>query len=252
MRALCFSLAMLAMPVAAHETFVAPAATAGVGVPLELRLSSTARFPRTETAILPTRIARMSATIGSAAQPLRTGASRPTWLMLETRPATAGMMRVAVELGAKAIALSPAKVDEYFAEIEAGPAVRAAYAALPAPRQWNEFYTKHAKAFVCVASCADVGAAAVPVGHALEFVAADARLGHVILLAGGKPLAGQPVQIVDATGGVTRAQTDVDGRLAVPSMAARPLLLATTVLRPPAKPGSPFTSDFATVWLGEP
>lgn len=243
-------LLLLAAPVAAHETFVAPAAPGVVNVPLELRLSSTARFPRTETAILPTRITRMSATIGTAAQPLRTGASRPTWLMLETRPATTGLMRVAVALGPKPIALSPAKVEEYFAEIEASPTVREAYAALPAPRQWSEFYTKHAKAFVCVAPCTDVGAAAVPVGHALEFVAADAGLARFVLLAQGKPLQGQPVQIVDANGAVTRTTTDADGHLDVPEAVARPLLLATTVLRPPAKPGGVFTSDFATLWLG--
>lgn len=245
------ALLLLAAPVAAHETFVAPAAQAVVNVPLELRLASTARFPRTETAILPTRIARMSATIGTAAQPLRAGATRPSWLMLETRPSQTGMMRVAVALGPKPIALSPAKVDEYFAEIEASPDVRAAYSAQPTPRQWSEFYTKHAKAFVCVAPCTDVGAAAVPVGHALEFVAADAGLARFVLLAQGKPLKGQPVQIVDANGAVTRTMTDADGQLDVPGGVARPLLLATTMLRPPAKPGAAFTSDFATLWLGQ-
>jgi hypothetical protein len=136
------ALLLLAAPVAGHETFVAPAAQAVANVPLELRLASTARFPRTETAILPTRIARMSAIIGTTAQPLRTGASRPTWLMLETRPAQTGMMRVAVALGPKPIALSAAKVDEYFAEIEASPAVREAYGALPTCRASRETSTR--------------------------------------------------------------------------------------------------------------
>jgi hypothetical protein len=52
------------------------------------------------------------------------------------------MMRVAVALGPKPIALSAAKVDEYFAEIEASPAVREAYAALPTCRASRETSTR--------------------------------------------------------------------------------------------------------------
>jgi hypothetical protein len=159
-------------------------------------------------------------------------------------------MRVAIDLGPRPIALSPAKVDEYLAEIEATAAVRAAYAALPVPRAWNELYTKHAKALVCVAPCRDAAAALAPAGQALEFVAGDTGLQRFVLLAAGKPLAGQPVQLVDPAGKVVRVRTDAAGAVSVAATTRQPWLLATTILRPPATTGAPFTSDFAMLWRG--
>ncbi len=235
----------------AHETFVAAVGPATVGQPLALRLSSTARFPRFETPIKPPRIAQKSAAIGSAPQALAIGAPAATWLNLTATPDRPGILRVAIDLGPKPIALSPEKVDEYFTEIEADAAVRAAYAALPAPRKWDELYTKHAKALVCVAPCTDTAAAQQPAGHALEFVAADTGLQRFVLLARGKPLAGQPVQLVDPAGKVVRLKTDAVGAVTVAATTRQPWLLATTILRPPAKAGAPFTSDFATFWRGD-
>lgn len=248
--AVALTAGLLAGAAAGHETFVAAAGPATPGTSLSLRLTSTARFPRPETPIMPGRIARLTATTGDRQQAVAPGASAATWLTLQVTPASAGVMVVAVDLGPKAIALTPAKVSEYLAEIEAGAAVRVAYRALPSPRQWHEFYTKHAKALVCVAPCADTAAAQRPAGQALEFVAADAGLGRFVLLAAGTPLVGQPVQIVDAAGKVTRVTTGAGGSVALPAGVAAPLLLATTVLRPPAAPGEAFTSDFATLWLG--
>jgi len=241
-------LALLTAPAAAHETFLAAAGTGAPGKPLALRLSSTARYPVFETAIKPPRIARKSAVIGAKTQLLEVGTLAPTWLNLTTTPDRAGVLRVAIDLGPKPIALTPAKVDEYFTEIDPGPAVRAAYVALPVPRAWTELYTKHAKALVCIAPCRDAAAATTPAGQALEFVAADAALLRFVLLAAGKPLAAQPVQLVDPAGLVVRLKTDVSGAVMVPAATRQPWLLATTVLRPPETPGAPFTSDFATLW----
>lgn len=248
---LAMALAVLAAsPLAAHETFVAAAGPARVGQPLPLRLSSTARFPRFETAVKAPRITAKSAVVGIAPQVLGIGTAAPAWLNLATTPDRPGVLRIAVVLGPKSIALTPAKVDEYFAEIEADAAVRTAYAALPAPRQWDELYTKHAKALICVAPCSDTTAAQQPAGHVLEFMAADAGLARFVLLAKGKPLAGQPVQLVDPAGSVVRLKTDATGLVNVPATTRQPWLLATTILRPPARAGAPFTSDFATLWRG--
>lgn len=234
----------------AHDTFVAAVGPAAVGQPLALRLSSTARYPRFETPIKAPRIAQKSAAMGAAPQPLTIGATTAEWLSLTATPDRPGVLRVAIALGPKPIALSPAKVDEYFAEIEASAAVRAAYAALPTPRKWDELYTKHAKALVCVSPCTDVAAALKPAGQALEFVAADAGLQRFVLLAAGKPLVGQPVQLVNSEGKVVRLKTDARGEVVVAFATRQPWLLATTILRPPVKPGVPFTSDFATLWRG--
>ena len=243
-------LAVLASAAPAHETFVVVPQPAVVGMPLALRLTSSMRFPRAETAIKPGRVARAVAATQDAAQAVRVGSAGATWLNLAVTPDRAGTMVVAIDLGPKAIALTPDKVAEYFAEVGASPAVRAAYAAQPAPRQWNEFYTKHAKAMVCVAPCRDAAAAMRGAGQALEFVAADAGLRRFVLLAAGKPLAGQPVQIVDKGGKVVRAVTGADGGVVVAAGVKAPLLLATTVLRAPAKAGAAFTSDFATLSVG--
>jgi len=251
MKPLLLALALLPTVAAAHETFLVAAGPARVGAPLALQLSSTARYPKAETPIQPARIVKRTAVIGTAVQNLLVGTPGPATLTLSVTPAKPGVLAVAIDLGPKPIALTAAKVDEYFAEVEASAAVRQAWASQPAPRQWREFYTKHAKAYVCVAPCGDTAAATTPIGQSLEFVAADTGLARFTLLADGKPLAGQPVQIVDGAGKVTRLASDGTGQLLVPATIARPLLLATTVLRPPARRGGEFTSDFATLWLGK-
>lgn len=237
---------LVAVAAGAHETYFAPPPPARIGAPVDLALSSGMDFPALGTGPAASRVVQLSALSGTAAQPVKVARATPTALKLVLTPARAGLAMVAVDLAPMPITLDAAKVAEYFAEIEPDAAVRSAYAALPAPRRWNELYAKHAKLLLCVAPCTDTRAATTPAGQKLEFVAQDAGLRRFVLLENGKPRAGQLVELL-GTGKPLRLHTDKDGALTLPAKAHGDLLLATTVLRAPAKPGARFTSDFATL-----
>jgi hypothetical protein len=89
-----------------------------------------------------------------------------------------------------------------------------------------------------------------PSGSTLEFVAVDLTDSrHVRLLFQGHALVGQSVILVDSVGKKTILITDSQGRVRAPESIRGVALFATTVLRPPRKPGAPFESDFATLSL---
>ncbi len=236
----------LAGVASAHETYFAPPPLARVGTPVVLSLSSGMGFPGLGSGPKASRVAQLSARSGTLIQPVEIKGNTAAALRIALTPERAGLMAVTIDLAPMPIELNPAKVAEYFAEIEPSAAVRAAYENQPAPRRWNELYAKHAKLLLCVAPCLDTVAATTPAGQRLEFVAQDSSLRRFVLLENGKPRAGQLVELL-GQGKPQRLHTGSDGILSLPDAAKGDLLLSTTIVRAPAKPGAPFTSDFATV-----
>jgi hypothetical protein len=245
MRIIACLIAMLltAIPTRAHETFFVPPPPLAAGKSAILQLTSGMTFPRPETGPKATRVAKATALISADPQPFAVARATPTTLDFTTRPASPGLMIVAVDLAPHPIDLAPDKVAEYFAEVDPPAAVRAAYAA---QRQWHEVYTKHAKALLCVAPCPDTTAATRPRGQALEFVAVDAGLRRFVLQADGAPLGQQAVSLFTGAAEI-RLRTDASGTVEVPAAANGALLLSSTLLRPPAPGGTAYTSDFATL-----
>ncbi len=144
--------------------------------------------------------------------------------------------------------IEPAKVEVYLKEIAAGPEQRSAWAAQQAAGQaWRERFVKHARIEVG-------GISPVALGLQLEAVltgSARPKVGEELgfqLLSAGRPLADHPVELVSERSrfGLWR-RTDAQGRFALALPLAGGWLLRSTLLRPPARPGERWQSDFVTL-----
>ena len=243
----------------AHDTWLLPASMRiAAGQPVLLRLTSGMAFPADDFAIAPARIARATVRLAGVEAALANPVHRSQSLGYRWRPTTAGVATFGVELAPKTLTLAPALVGEYLDEIDATPALRAAWAAMPAARQWRERYVKHAATFVRVgAACGDTSWR-VPAGLGLEIVPlADPtarRAGDslpVRVLWHGAPHAGLAIAARPEGGTIAAfAVSDRDGRAMIALPRAGRWLLAGTDLRRSAAPGLEWESDFATVTLG--
>lgn len=250
--------AVTATAALAHDTWLLPSSLrVAPGRPVTLDLTSGMAFPADDFAIVPSRVVRADVRLGGASGPLAAPWSAPRALRYTWRPARAGVAAIVVELAPKTLTLAPDKVAEYLDEIDATPAVRAAWSAVPAPRRWRESYTKHAATFVRVGDPRGDTSWATPMRLGLEFVPdrdpTALRAGDTLpvrVLQHGRPLAGFAVgaRAADAATS-TFARTDSAGRARVVLTAPGRWLLAGTDLRRSAAPGLEWESDFTTVTL---
>ncbi|MDX2192058.1 MAG: DUF4198 domain-containing protein [Gemmatimonadales bacterium] len=257
-RSLTLTAAALAVAVgvaAAHDTWLVPAAFAvRPGATVVLAMSSGDRFPADGSAIRPERIADATLRLGGATTPITDRVVAGGHLRLRARVATAGVATLAVSLAPRDLDMDSTRVSHYLDEIGAGEAIRAAWAAMPAPRAWRESYAKHVKTFVAVGAARDsswrepVGQALelVPLAHPLALRAGDTL--RVRLLRGGTPLAGAAVGAArEGARHATLVPTGPDGVAALPLPRAGRWLLRATDLRLPAGPDARWTSDFTTL-----
>lgn len=253
-RRLLLSATMVVVPglAAAHETWVKPEARAySAPSTIVLNLTSGTDFPKLGVGPKAPRVARAAASVRGKAQSVVVGAGSVSALKLTVRPTTPGLVVVAVSLTPHDIDLSSEKVDEYFQEVAPSTTVLGAWRALPEPKTWRETYVKNAKALVCIGRCDADRNAMGPIGANLEFVALapGASPATFKVLAAGRPLPGQLVQVFDEHGLRVQVRTDASGRLDVPQDARGWTLLSSVWLRPPSAPGERFRSDFASMVL---
>jgi Domain of unknown function (DUF4198) len=243
---------------AAHDTWfqAAPAAR-----PATLLLGTGNRFPVFESGLAMEHLqhhgcaahSALAARGAAAAEPLAPAATPagqpPDALRLHLPPATpAQPVSCWASLVAFDVEIAPPQVQTYLREIAAGPALREAWAAEQAAgRPWRERYVKHARIELG-------GASATAVGLALEAVLIDPAQPRVReaarfqLLHGGRPLADQPVQWVSERSGLgVWRRTDAQGQVVLALPLAGNWLLRSTLLRPPARAGEPWESDFVTL-----
>jgi len=142
------------------------------------------------------------------------------------------------------------KIELYFREIQAGPALRATWAAMKARGlPWRERYTKSARI--------ELGGSGlrpelplqmdVRLDHPRSPMRAGDELGFQVLLK-GVPLAGLPVELVTSLSpvGLWR-RTDAEGRIRIaPPLAGRWLLRAVD-LRVSSRTPDEWESDFVTL-----
>lgn len=260
-------LAALVVPAAAaaHDTWLlALRPVVPPGAELLLDLTSGMRFPANETAIRPERVALARVRVGGATDTLLTPAVQAHALRFRAPLRRAGVAVLWLELRPRDLALAPAQVDEYLAEIGAPDSVRRAYLAQPvAPggaRRWRERYTKHAKAIVRVASPQRPAPAAdsswrEPVGAALELVPdvdpTALRAGDTLrvrLLRAGAPAPFASVGFAGpAAGRPQLGRTDAAGRASFHLPRPGRWLLRATALRRAATPELDWESEFATM-----
>ncbi len=251
-------LSLCSLSVWAHETWLAPRQTmVAPGALVLLDLTSGMAFPVLETAIKPERVAQARYRLGGQTLELTADPSAPKSLLFSARLATEGVAVCWVELKPRALELTPAQVEEYFAEINATPAIRQAWATAGKARRWRESYTKHAKTFVRVGAPADDRSWAEPVGLAFEIVPerdpTTLRVGDelpVRVLQDGAPLADFPLGLEHAgSGHGVFQQTDAQGRVSFKLARAGRWLLYGTELRPSTKPETEWESDFTTLTI---
>lgn len=239
----------------AHETWLQPSThAAAAGKSVRFDLTSGMDFPKLENAIERDRVAaatyRSAGATGTLGAPKR-GAKALTWNHAFAKP---GLATVWVDLQPKAIALAPDKVEEYFAEINAGATVRATWKALPMGTQWNEVYTKHAKTYVRVGDEAGDESWKVPAGMSFEIVPLGdptrIRVGdtlRVSLLRSGFPLPRTSVGLmIEGDAKRTFATTDDTGVASFAIPLAGAALIYAVDLRPGSRRSS-WESDFATL-----
>lgn len=231
---IALTLACAALGAAAHDTWFEPMPAAGAG-PL-LALGTGNQFPLQESGIgAEYLVARGCRTAASSAAALRAMRNAPASLILQAPP---GATTCWAELQPFEIELPADKVAIYFKDIQASPAVRAAWAeqqqrGLP----WRERYTKHARIELAAGS-PEPGAAAFrsPLGLDIVIDPAEVRRGATLqaqVLRDGLPLAGLAVELRSELSplGFWR-QTDDQGRISFSLPLAGRWVLRGVDLRP--------------------
>ena len=249
--------ALSAGTAAAHDTWLLPASLrVPVGKAVTLHLTSGMVFPTDDFAINPGRIRRADARLAGVTTPLggRTRSDNAT--LYRWTPERPGVAALVVELAPKVLTLAPDLIPVYLEEIGATPETRAAWDAMPAPKQWRESYTKHAATFVRVGAGADSGwSAPLGMGFELQPLADPTAVGAGGTLAvrvtrEGRPVAGQPVTTrYEGATTLTVATTGADGRVTLAFPAGGRWLVAATQLRRATRAGIEWDSDFATLTL---
>lgn len=181
------------------------------------------------------------------------------WLAATGLPSQDGLVCWA-RTRSQVIALAPAEVATYLAEVRAGPEVHAAWAAQRADgRPWQELFSKHARLERYGPGGHGQGHDRVPadgraaVGMPLELaVSGDAPVvGAQLTLQAwrdGRPAAGLALQLLNdrAPAGLW-LRTDAQGQARLRLPLAGPWLVRATELTPPAQPDGPWVSRFATL-----
>ena len=251
------SLLLSALALPAHETWLqATTTTAAPGTEIHLQLTSSGDFKGLGSGPRPERVDKSHLRIAGETLPLAIGPHTETFLGFTARPATTGLALFAVELKPRDLELKPEQIEEYFAEIQAGPEVRAAWEAVPAPRRWRERYTKSATTFVRVGQPEPSDATwSQPAGLVLEIVPqrdpTALRTGDLLqvrLLQHGRPLADVPVGFM-AQGETRRhtVTTDAEGLAAAPLDHPGVWLIHTTHLMRAIQADLEWESRFSTL-----
>lgn len=233
-----------ATAVTAHDFFLLPSAfVAEAGETITLSATVSAAFPKLETPVARDRMATATAAGAAGVGPLQAGADGK--LRLQAR--SPGVAVGATSAVAREVEYPEDRIDLILGEYDIEGAAAAAAKALPRPRILKVVSQRFAKTLVCVAGCPDRAAASVPVGHALEFVAADPAWRRFTLLSDGKPVADHPVAVGHA-GGREHLRTDREGRVSLPALAG-PVMLFAAEMSAPLAPGGRFELRLAALTL---
>jgi uncharacterized GH25 family protein len=249
--AAALAVVVAAAPLAAHDTWLVPAAAAA-GRPLRFHLTSGGAFPAPEHGVEPGRLVTAQLRADGRVGPLRTVLRRDDVLILDA-PAAQGLAVAWVALKPRVLTLEDDLVEEYLREI--GEERRLESWTRRTPRKkWRETYRKHAKAFLAVGDAAGDLSWREPVGLELEIVPETSPIGlaaggtlAVRVLKAGSALADFPLRAVRAGDAGRVQRTDAEGRATFRVDRAGPWLLAGTDLRASARRPGEWESDFTTL-----
>lgn len=223
----------------AHDTWLAAEQrTVQARSPLRLGMTSGEHFPVAGSSIDRDRIAQASCQQGNAKFALQPGRRAAKQLHLDAKPPAEGGVTCWAQLKPRTLDLSADLVALYLDEIDATADVRKTWADMPAPKRWNETYTKNAKVIVPAAATVPATVAAV---HQLTLelqpetdLSAGKLAGPlaVRVLRDGQPLAGLSVALGSEAGGTPQRQrSDAQGRVVFATPAPGRWMLSGTDLR---------------------
>ena len=241
----------------AHETWIVLSRTPSGGLVAQIGTGN--RFPVSDSAVKPDRIARAlvrigGTTVGSLENPRPEGKAT----LLDVAYRGRGVASVAVELRPKAIRIPPREFEAYLTEIGADDALGERRRRNETRLPGREVYQKLPKTFL------DMGPSAVltpPIGLPMELVVEQhpfqLRAGSSLVLTvlrEGKLLPNQFVRAFGEDGKVYfSGRTDGNGQLDVPLPKPGRVLLAATAIRRLAEgtrqAGSPYAeADWESHW----
>lgn len=239
----------------AHETWLLPATwMCPVNQMVTLDLTSGMEFPEPDHSIKPDRVAEARVRLGDTTINLKNfEAGTHSLRIIEPLPRE-GLATIWLSLRPREIELNAKQVAEYFAEIDASPEVRAAWARQKGP--WRETYTKHAKTFVAAGMPKADPSWKTAVGMGLELVPSTDPLALTagsevtfFLLSKGRPLANTSVGIMGSAMPKREfRKSNADGRVTFPIAKAGSYLVFAVDLRP-VNGGETWLSDFTTVTI---
>jgi len=249
------SLLALALPAAAHDTWIVPVRwSVSVGQPLAVDLTSAMGFPKPETAVRADRLVERRLRLAGVVSPLEpeAGTAGADALRLSAVPKDAGIATLWITTNPRTLELKPREVEAYLREIGAPETIGAAWRRSK-DKTWLESYVKVAKTFVRVGEAAD-DSWKKPVLAPLELVPAEdptalssGRELALVLLSNGRPLADQAVGAVAAGAEPALARTDAEGRVRFALGRAGEWMFRATRIQPvEGRPGE-WQSVFTTV-----
>jgi uncharacterized GH25 family protein len=239
----------------AHDTWLAAEQrTVQARSPLRLGMTSGEHFPVPGSSIDRDRIAHAGCQQGPAKFPLEPGRRGAKELHLEAKPPAQGAATCWVRLKPRTLDLTPDLVALYLEEIDATADIRKSWADMPAPKRWNETYTKNAKVIVPAGSSPPAIAGAAPTLTLELQPEADLSVGKlagplaVRVLRDGLPLAGLSVALVSEAGGTPQRQrSDAQGRVVFATQAPGRWMLSGTALRSLSAKEGTWESQFTTL-----
>lgn len=243
------AIALSALGAQAHDTWFQPL-TAAPGAPrVEIALGTGNRYPVQETGVGTEYLQRQGCQARdgqAAARPMQPARHIDHALVLRV-PLEAA--RCWAQLVPLEIELEAAKVTVYLQEVQAPPALRAAWRDMQSRGlPWRERYTKHAR--IDLATEAAAGALAVQVPMAMDIVRQPREGGGFAfqVLHAGAPLAQQAMELISEAGtrGIWR-RTDAQGLIEFPPLPAGRWLLRGTLLRLSDEDPTRWDSGFVTL-----
>jgi uncharacterized GH25 family protein len=243
----------VAMPAAAHDTWIVPVRDIPAGKLTILNLTSGTAFPSVDDGPKADRVVAGGWRLGDRRGPIGGRAEGDSSLALAIVPVGQGTVVVWLALGPKEIDLTDAQVGEYLDEIDASDDIRRAWENAGPNRQWHETYVKTVTTFARASGVGDDASCLAPAGDRFQLVPDRDPTGlvpgdtlTVRAMKNGKGMGGAGVGAM--RGGSDRPfleHTNPAGYVRVPIDGAGPWLIRATDLRP--GPDGTWESDFATM-----
>jgi hypothetical protein len=226
----------------AHDTWFDPAPPAADDGRIHVRLGTGEQFPGMETGMRFDALRAGGCRVGAAgASPIPWQRERETPQALHLRSARSLPSEVPIschgEFGPFDLDMDLSKVELYFKEIQAGPAIRARWAGIKAGgKPWIERYAKFARIEWRLPAAGFTLPSGLGLDAVMQVEDSPLRAGGKVrfqVLRDGQPLAGLPVELrSDASPIGFWRRTDAEGRVETVLPLAGRWLLRGTDLRP--------------------